>query len=247
MERAVGARATPEMLFDSSLTLTHGPSGTTLRFVAEDALRSWMEADLPAVKVAAAATWNASHVERFGGRGGGGDDDGWRATEASESYDWTFTTPYGGTVTSTSGRDAPEWRPTARSIDRAMLTARDPILFYDELTLYESEFDDHGAAHLGLKIRVMPKCWYVLLRFWLRVDGVLIRLYETRFFCDVSAPDAVVVRETTRREETWDQLRARGAPSEPRQYPNADDAASALLASGGPVTMFAHELALARP
>ena len=248
IESATGARATPEMLFDSALTLAHVPSGTTLRFVAPDALRAWVEGDLPAIKVAAASTWTAAHVERFGRdvAGGGG---GWNSTEASESYDWTFTTPYGGSVATTSGRDAPEWRPSERKIDREMLMARDPILLYDELTLYESEFDDHGVAHLGLKVRVMPKCWYVLLRFWLRVDGVLIRLRETRFFCDVSRRDAsgaaVVVRETQLREETWAALRARGAPCEPGQYPNPDEAASVLLAAGGPVEIAVHELALA--
>jgi hypothetical protein len=39
---------------------------------------------------------------------------------------------------------------------------------------------------LSLKVRVMPRCWYVLMRFWLRVDGVLIRLRETRFFCKMT-------------------------------------------------------------
>jgi len=39
---------------------------------------------------------------------------------------------------------------------------------------------------LSLKVRVMPRCWYVLMRFWLRVDNVLIRLRETRFFCKMT-------------------------------------------------------------
>lgn len=30
------------------------------------------------------------------------------------------------------------------------------------------------------QVRVMPRCWYVLLRFWLRVDHVLVRLREVR-------------------------------------------------------------------
>jgi type 2A phosphatase activator TIP41 len=29
----------------------------------------------------------------------------------------------------------------------------------------------------------MPRCWLVLLRFWLRVDGCLVRLREVRHFC----------------------------------------------------------------
>lgn len=29
-----------------------------------------------------------------------------------------------------------------------------------------------------VQVRVMPRCWYVLLRFWLRVDHVMVRLRE---------------------------------------------------------------------
>ena len=235
LELSTNAPTTPEMLFDSALELTH-ESGVTLRFHAEDALREWVALDLPAVKVAAAETWTRAHVERFGDRDARGNDEStatgtsepstltaapasssWNSTEKSASYDWTFTTPYGKAVVDASGVDpAPSWTTTERRIDRAMLTERDPIQMYDELTLYESELDDNGVAHLGLKVRaIMPKCWYVLLRFWLRVDGVLIRLRETRFFCDTTERDksgaVVVVRETQHREETWDALRARGA------------------------------------
>ena len=36
---------------------------------------------------------------------------------------------------------------------------------------------------LTAKLRVMPKCWFVLLRLWVRVDGSMVRLRETRLFC----------------------------------------------------------------
>ena len=49
-------------------------------------------------------------------------------------------------------------------IDRAMLTERDPIQLYDELTLYESELDDNGESSVTIKVRVMPTCWFVLMR-----------------------------------------------------------------------------------
>lgn len=43
----------------------------------------------------------------------------------------------------------------------------------------------------------MPRCWYVLLRFWLRVDHVLVRLREARLFCQFDTPEraGVVLRE----------------------------------------------------
>ncbi len=32
------------------------------------------------------------------------------------------------------------------------------------------------------KLRVMPACWFLLSKFYLRVDGVLTRCRETRLF-----------------------------------------------------------------
>jgi type 2A phosphatase activator TIP41 len=83
----------------------------------------------------------------------------------------------------------PMWQPTQQQADRALLMSRDePILFFAEVPLYESELDDNGCSQLVAKVRVMPRCWLVLLRFWLRVDGCLVRLRETRFFCRWAGP-----------------------------------------------------------
>ena len=102
----------------------------------------------------------------------------------------------------------------------ALLTRRDPIELFDEVSLYESELDDHGVSSLSVKIRVTESCWFLLLRFWLCVDGVLIRSRETRLCCDLrrrrkeqQSSRVVVLRETRAREETWSQLKDRGAPT----------------------------------
>ena len=42
-----------------------------------------------------------------------------------------------------------------------------------------------------------------------------------------------------------DALRARGAPCDPTQFPDADQAASVLLAAGGPVDVVTHALTIA--
>jgi type 2A phosphatase activator TIP41 len=47
----------------------------------------------------------------------------------------------------------------------------------------------------------MPSGWYALLRFWLRVDGVLMRLRDTRFHCAFDNPAPSVLREICDREE----------------------------------------------
>lgn len=45
------------------------------------------------------------------------------------------------------------WQPCDEQLDKALLLARDPILFYDEVLLYESELDDNGASQLCVKAR----------------------------------------------------------------------------------------------
>jgi type 2A phosphatase activator TIP41 len=100
-------------------------------------------------------------------------------------YDWTFSTNYKGTVNS-------ETETTDEEIDIKELQKPDPILFYDSMVLFEDEMDDNGATMLSLKVvpcyaysfpkRVMPTCFLVLLRFFLRVDGLLFRIRDTRLF-----------------------------------------------------------------
>ena len=62
--------------------------------------------------------------------------------------------------------------------------------------------------------RGMPGCWLVLLRFWLRVDGVLVRLREARYFCDLAGAPDTVLREVKHSEGSFADLRAHGAPAD---------------------------------
>jgi type 2A phosphatase activator TIP41 len=50
----------------------------------------------------------------------------------------------------------PQWQPSSSQIDRRMLMSKDePILFYAEVPLYESELDDNGVCQLTVKVRLM--------------------------------------------------------------------------------------------
>ena len=62
----------------------------------------------------------------------------------------------------------------------------------------------------------MPRCWYVLLRFFLRVDGVLVKLRETRIFCPFTDDRTVgpIIRELKYSEGTFDELSKAGAPTD---------------------------------
>lgn len=45
-----------------------------------------------------------------------------------------------------------QWQHSDQQMDRTALMARDPILYYDEVPLYESELDDNGASQLSVKV-----------------------------------------------------------------------------------------------
>ncbi|GFR46048.1 hypothetical protein Agub_g7518, partial [Astrephomene gubernaculifera] len=108
------------------------------------------------------------------------------------------------------------WEASSEQIDRGLLMERDPILFYEELPLYESDLDDNGVCCVSLKLRVMPRCWLVLLRCWVRVDGCMVRLRETRLFCRHDKPEKrlEVLQEVKHCEGDFASLRAQGAPEE---------------------------------
>ena len=51
------------------------------------------------------------------------------------------------------------WEATNEGMDRSMLMARDPILFWDEVPLYESELDDNGVSQLRVKVCLYGCRW----------------------------------------------------------------------------------------
>lgn len=87
---------------------------------------------------------------------------------------------------------------TDERIDVNKLKVREEILFYDDVTLYEDELADHGTAQYSVKVRVMPKSLFILARFYLRVDGVLARINDTRIYHELGK--RYLLREYTNRE-----------------------------------------------
>lgn len=74
----------------------------------------------------------------------------------------------------------------------------------------------HQSVYCDVQVRVMPRCWYVLLRFFLRVDQVLVKLRETRLFCPFSTDSTVgpIIREIKYSEGTFEELSKAGAPAD---------------------------------
>jgi len=58
-----------------------------------------------------------------------------------------------------------------------------------------------------VKIRVMPHRLLLLARFFLRLDGVIFRLRDTRVYVEFSTGE--VIREYIAREEEYDSVKAK--------------------------------------
>ncbi|KAF8059428.1 TIP41L [Scenedesmus sp. PABB004] len=177
-----------------------------------------------------------------GGEGGAAGADGGAGAAAAEQPQQQQQQQQQQQSQQSQQRPLPAWQPSERQIDRRMLMSKDePILFYAEVPLYESELDDNGVCQLTVKVRVMPRCWLVLLRFWLRVDGCVVRLREVRYFSRLDAQPAVVIRETKHSEGTMAELAAAGAPASAAGYDDAD-AATAVFSAIAPQCLKRFEL-----
>lgn len=170
----------PGMLFLRNELLVEKSSSFSLRFKTLDALRGIGKVN-PEIQVAAAERWKNAR-----------DRTDIEVGLVESASDWTFTTEYNGTLNSSLV-------PTEKSIDYDLL--RDttlPIRFSSSVILFEDELDDNGISSYKVRIRVMPSCFFILARFFLRVDGVIIKVHDTRFFHKFG--DNVVVRERQTRQ-----------------------------------------------
>lgn len=92
------------------------------------------------------------------------------------------------------------------SIPFEKLSAENPILHFGEIYLFECDLEDCGYAMSKIRFRVMKDCYYVLLRYYLRVDGVRVRLFDTRIFHEFGTD--YIHREFSYRESTYKELKA---------------------------------------
>ncbi|CAH2092112.1 unnamed protein product [Euphydryas editha] len=151
----------PDMVFPKNILKLEHKCGTKIQFNPLDALRRVSRKSEP-IEVACAEEWQESRPN---------------ATKPKNTFDWTFSTDYKGTLSDNIVIEA-----TDETINFDLLKRKEQIIFYHDLTLFEDELHDHGISKLSVKIRVMPTYWYVLLRYFLRVDDVLVRSHETRMF-----------------------------------------------------------------
>ncbi|CAG9538150.1 unnamed protein product [Cercopithifilaria johnstoni] len=172
----------PDMIFpNNSVVITYlDEPELQISFNAFDALKSVDVTSYPNVEIGPSEQWQRSRSNVNCLR------------RSNRPFDWTYTSNYRGTVKGYTVL------PTEETISIEKLKRRDPIGFYSQLTLYEDELADHGSSEMSIRLRAMPTCLFLLCRFYLRVDGVLVRICDTRLYKDLES-DAFL-RQWTRRE-----------------------------------------------
>jgi len=178
----------PEMIFgDNMVSITHENSGWEIQFNSFDALDRVDKTDKNMLKVAYSREWSQSRETHAEG-----------IKEVVKPFDWSYTTDYKGTV------QGPAFTPDTEPIPIELLKRPDPILFFEEVVLYESELDDNGISVLSIKVRVMPDRMLLLCRLFMRLDNVIFRIRDTRVYVDFTT--AKVTREYTAKEEEFSKV-----------------------------------------
>ena len=186
----------PEMIFgDNFVSVTHLPTGWTLEFNASDALDRVNKTEEGMLQVAVAEEWKKerSHQEEV--------------KQVVKPFDWSYSTDYRGTTHKNKLDESKDWEHTSQEqhpIRTDRLSRPDPILFFDAVDLYEDELADNGIALLNVKVRMMPDRLLLLARFFLRLDGVVVRLRDTRVY--VEHAEERVIRQYTAKEEKYEVL-----------------------------------------
>lgn len=179
----------PEMIFgDNFVALQHQQSGWGIKFDAFGALDDVDKTGEKRLKVAYSKEWHQS-------REGAHD---FKELEEVKPFDWSYTPQdYRGELAPGS----PELKETDTEIPLALLRRPDPILFFDDVILYEDELADNGIAMLSVKIRVMPARLLLLSRFYMRLDDVLLRVKDTRVYVEFDTRH--VIREYVEKEQEY--------------------------------------------
>jgi type 2A phosphatase activator TIP41 len=170
----------------NKLTVAHVKYGYGLEFNCLEALKTVKPDTGYALEVGIADAWKESRSDFEASR------------RILKKFDWTFSTDYTGTLIPASDGSPIVVEETTENIDMQRLMERNEILYYDSIDLYEDELADHGVAKMDVKIRVMKDYFYILMRYFLRIDQILARVQDVRIFHDVHKD--FMLRDFTRKE-----------------------------------------------
>jgi len=206
----------PEMVFPVAHVALEG-NGVWMSWDATDALQMWAECHQQ-IAVLSRIPWNGVNVlksndaKKWNDRRQHATND--EDASAVFHYDWTYSTPFVGTMEGGTWNELDE-----SGMRMELLTDQSiPILFFDEIVLFEDDLHDNGQVHYTVKLRVMPTCAYVLARLYMRVDNVIVRLRETRVLVDFFGIKKQIYRDVTWRECVWEKLADHNLPTDVRPW-----------------------------
>jgi len=176
----------PEMIFAKNCLRISHEGGFGVEFTALDALKR-VNSERELIQVAGAQEWKAARADCE------------HIDNIIHPFDWTFATDYSGTLLGNISTG-----PTETHIDIERLKGKEKIAFYADIPLFEDELHDCGCSVSSVRIRVMPTYFFVLMRFYMRVDGVLVRVNDTRLYHEAGTD--FILREFTTRENKVEQL-----------------------------------------
>uniref|UniRef100_A0A915MPP4 TIP41-like protein n=1 Tax=Meloidogyne javanica TaxID=6303 RepID=A0A915MPP4_MELJA len=164
-EKQLGLPHLPEMIFPFNKIAIYCNGNLVIEFNAFDALKEVNKEQLPDFKVGPSTVWQNARPETL-------------SREFQKPFDWTYTSNYKGTL----GKNIKIDKGNNVKINYEKLKRKDPIQFYSQIALYEDELADNGCAQMMIRIRIMPDTFFVLCRFYLRVDHVMVRILDTRLY-----------------------------------------------------------------
>lgn len=215
-------------------TLRHKPSGFVLDFSAESALSMVAHETPNDIKVAASHVWSESNrgqvaklkAEKEYDEQTPSQDFDWTFT-THYCGDTSLVEPSSGPVETKSSSAAPSTSVAAApsslgkpydpqviksGLDAAkdgiplekLKSTAEPILWFSHVHLFEDELHDNGIAEISTKSRVMNSFWFCLVRFWLRVDGVLFKVIDHRLYHEFGTK--IIIKEKSIKEGNWDDV-----------------------------------------
>ncbi|KAJ3353073.1 hypothetical protein HDU83_007228 [Entophlyctis luteolus] len=207
----------PDMFFgNNSIRLRNHTADFEFTVDAISAIGTVQVGEADFVKVSYSKEWTEKRLEYHEKAHG-------KISKIPKPYDWTYTPQkYNGTTTA-------NFTKTKSKLDMELLKRNEPILWYDEVVLYEDELSDNGSCLLNARVvssgtSAHDICFLLLLRFFLRIDNVLFRIHDTRVFH--SFDSRVVLREISTRECSYERVLSRLRPSWPT-FAGSGDAAGA--------------------
>ncbi|KAI1478937.1 TIP41-domain-containing protein [Daldinia eschscholtzii] len=235
MERDLGIPVPEMIFGDNLVSIRHAPSGWAIEFNARDALDAVDKTDRNMLQVAYAKSWSASREQTSAGIKDVVKPYDWsysttyRGTVIPPSSSSRAPppppppppAPAASDSTANANTEEPinpskeeteappaskfEFSPSDKPIPIELLKRRDPILFFDEVMLYESELDDNGISVLSVKVRVHERRMLLLARLFMRLDNVVVRVRDTRVYVDFVAEE--VTREYTAKELGFEDVK----------------------------------------